>query len=371
LVLGGVAVLLARQWLESQVPDPVVITEKVELPMTTVVTANRDLFFGDRMLEAYLEEMPWPKQAVPPGTFEKIEDLIAEERIVIRSIAINEPIFRSKLSGQSGRASLSAVVTERMRAVTIRVNDVRGVAGFVLPGDRVDILLNRGNLIDIMLQNIKILGIDQNANEQANQPQVARAVTVEVTPFQAQKLILAEKVGAMSLVLRNETDVLAANQRRVTVADLTVGEINESPNANFEALARAQQQERLELVRTIARPVVQLSRTTADTTKTRVTVMRGLSSRSYSVRLKGEKRLTREGTFLAPRRATTGTSASAEPMDEPSFEEDFEAGEEADVPVALDAGSTEPAETSDATEASPTEPAETPGAIELVAPPSN
>ena len=266
LLVGGLAVFLARDWIQSQIPEPVIVT-KDKVPLTTVVVARRDLFFGDRLRESFIEESPWPEGAVPEGSFTKTSDVLAGNPVVIRQISKNEPVLRTKLTGEGGRASLSAKVTQTMRAVTIRINDVLGVAGYVLPGDRVDILLTRdlteGNPItDILLQNIRILGIDQNANDEANGAQLARAATIEVTPEQAQKIVLAAQVGMLSLTLRNYIDVDATRYRTVTLADLNVGEINQSPNAGEgEAIATT---------------------TTVDP-RTKVTITRGLFSKDYRV----------------------------------------------------------------------------------------
>ena len=113
-----------------------------------------------------------------------------------RPIETNEPVLKSKVSGFGGRAILSSMIAPDMRAMTIRINDVSGVAGFVLPGDHVDIILIRdfggSPVTDILLQNIKVLGIDQDANQNRQQPGVVRAVTFEVTPTQSQKLVLAQ-----------------------------------------------------------------------------------------------------------------------------------------------------------------------------------
>lgn len=235
-VLGGAAVFMARGWLEAQVPKTLVVAEKNEpqVELATVVVARRDLFFGDRLVGDFIEETQWPAKLVPAGSFKSAKELLAQGRVVVRPIAKNEPILPAKLSGEGGRATLSSVLTDEMRAVTIRVNDVLGVAGFVLPGDRVDILLTRGKdnpITDILLQNIKILGIDQNANDQADKPKVVRTVTVEATPYQGQKLTLAAQVGSLSLALRSHLDVRPAPQRTVTIADLGGSEINRSPNA--------------------------------------------------------------------------------------------------------------------------------------------
>src|SRR5262245_30845274 len=232
-VFGGAAVFMARGWIEAQVPKTIIVADKKqpEVQLATVVVAKRDLFFGDRLTNEFVQEVQWPANLVPAGAFKNASELAGQGRTVVRPIATNEPILASKLTGEGERATLSSVVTDDMRAVTISVNDVLGVAGYVLPGDRVDILLTREAMTNILLQNIKILGIDQNANDQADKPQVVRTVTVEATPYQGQKLTLAAQVGTLSLALRNNLDVRPAPQRTVTIADLGGAEINRSPNA--------------------------------------------------------------------------------------------------------------------------------------------
>ena len=147
------------------------------------------------------------------------------ERYVLSAIEPNEPIYKWKVTGPGARATLSAVVDEGMRAVAIRINDVLGVAGFVLPGDRVDIMLTRqstreGTVTDILLQNVKILAINQLADDRTNKPQQGRTATVEVDSIDAQKLALAGRVGTLSLALRSAGSVDAAQPRRVTLQDL-------------------------------------------------------------------------------------------------------------------------------------------------------
>ena len=285
LVVGATAVYLARGWIESQVPEPVVITEE-KVPLTTVVVAQRNLFFGDRLRADFLEERSWPKDTVPEGSFAKIDELTAEERVVIRQIARNEPILRGKITGEDGRASLSAQITSSMRAITIRVNDILGVAGFVLPGDRVDLLLTRevadnNPVTSILLQNVKILGIDQNADEATGGTQLGNAATMEVTPEQAQRIILATTVGEISLALRNYIDVDPAVHRPVTLADLGTGEINASPNALVSDLDPTGQgptgTSEEEADATIA------ERLTGGNPGLSVTVTRGLQSKQYRV----------------------------------------------------------------------------------------
>jgi len=144
-----------------------------------------------------------------------------------------EPVLPNKISGKNGRAILSTVIDPNMRAAAIRVDDVNGVAGFVQPGDRVDVMLTRkasdrdiATGTDLLLQNVKVLGIDQKSSEQKDTPQVAKAVTLEVTPEDAQKLTLASNIGKLSLALRNYADPAA-----VTVKPLSIGDLVPTPPA--------------------------------------------------------------------------------------------------------------------------------------------
>ena len=163
-----------------------------------------------------LREVPWPHEAVPAGSFSKIAELTASRRVVLTAIEANEPILASKITGSGQRATLSAMLGDGMKAVTIRVNDVEGVAGFVLPGDHVDVVLTRQQdkavaASDVVLQNVRVLAVDQIADERAEKPSVAKAVTLEVEVTAAQKLALAATIGTFSLALRKAGEATAAN----------------------------------------------------------------------------------------------------------------------------------------------------------------
>lgn len=229
VALGGVAVYLARDYIEERA-KPVVV-EQPSFETTTVVVARTPLYFGNRISRQHLREVAWPANSVPPGSFTKIDEVLGsgEERVVLREVEQYEPLLQSKVSGFGGRGTLSARVDKEMRAVTIRVNDVLGVAGFVMPGDRVDILLTRdiskdNPITDVLLQNVKVLGIDQDASDQKENPKVVRAVTLEVTPPQTQKLMLASQVGTLALALRNAENFQEAKVRTISIRDLSVGE---------------------------------------------------------------------------------------------------------------------------------------------------
>jgi pilus assembly protein CpaB len=232
-VFGIAAVFLARQWLETQKNQKVTVTAD-NVQVTKVVVATKDLSLGDRIAADAVKEVDWPAGSVPAGAYDSKEKLLASDPVVVRRFLANEPILASKLSGPNARATLSSQISDTLRAVSVRVNDVVGVAGFILPGDRVDVMVTRElendkSITDVLLQNIKVIGIDQNANEDASGTQVVKAVTLEVGPEQAQKLVLGSKVGELSLALRNYLDVNAVPVRTVTIGDLRYGDMAVGP----------------------------------------------------------------------------------------------------------------------------------------------
>ena len=138
--------------------------------------------------------------------------------MVLAAIETNEPVLALKVTGPGQRATLSALVGPGMKAVTIRVNDVEGVGGFVLPGDRVDVVLTRqiekgSASTDVVLQNVRVLAVDQSADERAAKAAVAKSVTLEVSTVEAQKVWLASSVGSLSLLLRKAGE---AKEERLT-----------------------------------------------------------------------------------------------------------------------------------------------------------
>jgi pilus assembly protein CpaB len=225
-VLGIAAVLLSRTWLESQVRGPVVLTKDAP-GMTTVVVATRPLRYGMELADPDLQEVPWQVNAVPKGTFRTKAELLSgkDKRSVLSSIEANEPILEAKITGPGQRASLSALIESGMTAVTLKVNEILGVAGFVLPGDRVNVLLTRtdkqrGEYTDVLMQNVRVLAVNQLADDKAEKPVVAKAVTLEVSMQDAQKLVLAANVGRISLTLRQAGGAPGDITRRVTTSDL-------------------------------------------------------------------------------------------------------------------------------------------------------
>lgn len=203
----------------------------------TVVVAARPIELGQALTPDMLRMQPWPAEALPQGAFTQLSDITGgEARVALRAIEPNEPILASRVSGAGGRATLSATITEGHRAVAIRVNDVVGVGGFVLPGDFVDVLLTRPEgsgynnqtmRTDLLIEHTRVLAIDQSANDATDDPQVARAVTIEVTPEDGQKVALASQIGTLSLALRRADDIGAGGaeqprQDTIRIQDLRV-----------------------------------------------------------------------------------------------------------------------------------------------------
>ncbi|HYA07768.1 MAG TPA: Flp pilus assembly protein CpaB [Xanthobacteraceae bacterium] len=228
VLFGLLAVFLAQTWLNNQADERMRSLEaqrKAAPPERTMVVAAKPLRFGDELAAAALREVPWPQEALPPGAFAKIADLTASRRVVVLPMEANEAVLASKITGPGQRATLSAVIGEGMKAVTIRVNDVEGVAGFVLPGDHVDVVLTRQSdkdnaSNDIVVQNVRVLAVDQQADARTEKAAVVKAVTLEVSETDAQKLSLAAAVGTMSLLLRKAGETDETRPLRVTLTDL-------------------------------------------------------------------------------------------------------------------------------------------------------
>lgn len=226
-VFGVLSVIMAQTWLNRQTDARMKNLQAQTKSVATrkVVVAKSPLRFGSPITPQTLREVEWPNEAIPANTFSSIAELTSgDKRVVLASIETNEPIVGTKITGPGQKATLSAVIDDGKKAVTIRVNDVGGVAGFVLPGDRVDVLMTRhsdeSGSSDVVLQNVRVLGIDQLADERAEKPTIAKAVTLEVDTISAQKLALASAAGNLSLVLRKAGDTADETGRRVTLSDL-------------------------------------------------------------------------------------------------------------------------------------------------------
>lgn len=220
VILASGAVVVAARWISAQASGS---TNKVAVALI-------DISLGARLSPDMVRMVDWPTSAIPPGAFTDIK--LIDTRVARTSIQRGEPVMESKLAPPGTTGGLSAVVAEGKRAMTVRVNDVVGVAGFALPGNFVDILVNTEgegaknnsnkdqSISKIVLERILVLAVAQESSRDETKPKVVNAVTLELTPDQAEKLDLARSVGTLSLVLRNQIDPKPVNTEGATKATL-------------------------------------------------------------------------------------------------------------------------------------------------------
>ncbi|HGL6714842.1 Flp pilus assembly protein CpaB [Burkholderia contaminans] len=208
MVAGLAAVVFASHWLMQTSTSSV----------TPVAVAAADLNLGEPLGPNQIRMVSWPSGSVPTGAFTDTKAL--EGRVVRTSLSRDEPVIESKLAPVGTKGGLSAVIADGSRAITVRVNDVVGVAGFALPGNYVDVIVNTQeqqgktdgqSISKIVLEHILVLAVAQQVSRDDTAPKVVNAVTLEVTPDQAERLDLARSVGTLSLVLRNQVDQKTLN----------------------------------------------------------------------------------------------------------------------------------------------------------------
>jgi pilus assembly protein CpaB len=210
IILGVVAVFLANSYLSGRERQLAASPEG----MVRVAVATAPLAYGTDITPDKVKFVQYPQASLPPGTFKSMAELLPEgkRRVVLRPIQVNQPLMAADLSGEGQNASIAALLPDGMRAATVSINDVSGVAGFVKPNDTVDVLITRQpiggdgaaqgqQVTDVLLQNIRVIAMDQAAASNG-QPAVSRTATLELTPIDAQKIALGQQLGQLSLVLR-------------------------------------------------------------------------------------------------------------------------------------------------------------------------
>ncbi|MDP3495976.1 MAG: Flp pilus assembly protein CpaB [Hyphomonadaceae bacterium] len=230
-LLGLSALLVAKIYLPTSSPVP--SDKQPAFASRPVVVATRVIKFGERLSAGSLTVVRLPAGATPDGAYSSIEALLALDHggapVALTPIAAREAILPPKLSGPGARASVAAEIAEGMRAYTIKVTDVSGVGGHALPGDRVDVVLMRNLAADqasqsleslVVLQNVRVLGVDLNADLSSTKPISPSTATLEVSVKDAQKLAVAASVGDLSLALRR-----SGGEEIVDVSPLRVSDV--------------------------------------------------------------------------------------------------------------------------------------------------
>jgi pilus assembly protein CpaB len=214
-VLGLAALVVAKTVLPSQAAAKVPGVSAPQVEGVAVVVAAKDLKYGDKVDVDALKLIHLPSDVVPEGAFTTVAAVLAADKggppIVLTPISAREPILPAKLSGPGARASVAAELKDGMRAYTIKVSDVSGVGGHALPGDRVDVVLLRDlnpmgpahNFVsEVVLQDIRVMAVDLNADPASNRPASPSTATLEVSVADSQKLSVAADLGKLSLALR-------------------------------------------------------------------------------------------------------------------------------------------------------------------------
>jgi pilus assembly protein CpaB len=226
VAVAGGSVFVARDFLSDPAGAAVAAPEPA---MVDVLVANQDIEFGTEIEAQMLAFQPWPRGAVPAGAFTQVSAVVGDAQTEPRRAKTKfykgEILLAPKLSNFGEKVTIVQKLGTNTRAMAIRVNAETAVGGFVTPGDFVDILLttSRGQAglqVVTILQNIRVIGIDQQAAEEVNTPEVARTITVEVTPEDGQKLALAQTAGTLSLTLRTRDGVVDEPLDMIELRDL-------------------------------------------------------------------------------------------------------------------------------------------------------
>jgi pilus assembly protein CpaB len=224
IFIAVVAGLLATIGIRSYVARKIYVAP---IATSQVVVANADVSPGNALSAPALKVATWPKELIPPQAASALNQV--DGRVVLSSISSGEPILLSKLAPIGTAAGLSSLMEENKRAFTIRVDDVTGVAGFIHPGDKVDILadmkvkvLDDENFSKTILQNIKVLSTGQIWEQKGGdgKPTVVNTVTIELNPQQSEVMNLASNEGKIRLVLRGRRNDTIVETEGVAVSSL-------------------------------------------------------------------------------------------------------------------------------------------------------
>lgn len=231
LGIGLLAMAAAAHWLR----------ERSLLQTEPVLVAARDLEAGTRLAPDMLEVVRWPLGAGLNQPLRSTDE--ANERVLSSRVLRGEAVLQAKLAPQGEKGGLSAVLQQGQRAVTVKVNEIVGVAGFALPGNYVDVMVHTTDqqnqpVSRIVLERIQVLAVAQDVAPQENKPRVVNAVTLLVTPEQAERMDLARSVGTLSLVLRNQIDAAQVSTRGARKQDVLQPGLSAEPAPAVPASAR-------------------------------------------------------------------------------------------------------------------------------------
>ncbi len=301
VVLGIIAVIVANAYLSGRERQMAAAEPQ---GLVRIAVAALPLKYGDDITPDKIKFVSYPQASLPPGAHRSMAELLPQgkRRVALRTILVNQPLLATDMSGAGQNASVAALLPDGMRASTVRINDISGVAGFVQPNDTVDVLVTRAaigpdgvqtgqQVTDVLLQNIRVIamGGDANAANNDTKRSSTRSATLEVTPVDAQKLTLGQQLGSLSLVLRKPgEDQNIPRVETVSLDDLRYDYYRSLPPGmrpgNAAQPAPQQQQARIARLSQPRRaaPVRRATAPVRPATST-VSVTRGLETKDYEV----------------------------------------------------------------------------------------
>ena len=237
VLLAAGAAIYTNTWLKQQMPGS---TDRAATEGTPVVYAAMDIPYGQPIEQRHLKIKWMPDDLVPASSF--TDPMIVEGMIPIQDILAGDALRQERLSELKEGATLAALIDPEKRAFTVRVNDVVGVAGFLLPGNHVDIIATKTQGDNVkaktVLKDIKVLAVDQKARTDKNDPVVVRAVTLELTPKESEELAMAREEGRIQLTLRNplsEEALTPVVAEALPVGEPVVAPVKRQPSRSYSA----------------------------------------------------------------------------------------------------------------------------------------
>lgn len=232
LVLAGLASWLVYDYISKK-------SEEIKISKGEgIVVAATEIPVGSKINATHLKIMGWPKASIPPGSFTDPNALV--DRINVRPISVGEPLMESKLmpkEGAPGAGIMSYIIPDGHRAVTVGVNEVAGVAGFLSPHNKVDIVLttiptgSSDPISKIVLQNVPILATGQVTDQKEGKPIIVPTVTIDLVPEDAEKLVVAASKGSLQMLLRGIRDSATVESKGATISKVLGGYVRSAAPA--------------------------------------------------------------------------------------------------------------------------------------------
>ncbi len=223
IIMLSIALVLA--FFAATIANKLLIQSRsAKITTVPVVTAAVDIPYGVKLENSQLKLIDWPSDSVPPGAFSSKEQVV--NKVAKNNFYAGEPLSEKRMSIHTAGSTLSSLINKEYRAISVRVDDVVGVAGFILPGNDVDVLATKMDRVlnkaitKTKLQNIKVLAVDQDDSREKDKPAIVRAVTLELKPEQAEIVVGALQEGTIQLSLRNPDDNQVVNIPVVTLIPL-------------------------------------------------------------------------------------------------------------------------------------------------------